>query len=169
MWGLLKKTLDIRIIPWLVFVANLGNAIFWIGYGLPQLFDKTQVWLVNFVGLFLNIIYFQIYLVFLVKKKVFLSIVLCILVAVVNCGLTFIFYWFVDYNINGKIAMAFNILMYAAPSQRIFNLFKTGNCKVIPIEITIIALLNSSCWLLYGLLSNMDWDIIVPNLLGKYN
>lgn len=46
-------------------------------------------------------------------------------------------------------------------------MFKTTNYKIIPIHITIVGLCCSSCWLVYGILSSVDWNIIIPNALGK--
>ena len=61
--------------------------------------------------------------------------------------------------------MLVNILMYAAPGAKIYQVFKTGNYDLIPIYSSIIALLNSICWLIYGI-SLKDINVILPNASG---
>jgi len=45
-------------------------------------------------------------------------------------------------------------------------MFKTKNSKLIPIHITIIGLCSSTVWMIWGMLSNMDWNVISPNICG---
>ena len=61
--------------------------------------------------------------------------------------------------------MIFNVLMYAAPGEKIYRVIKTGDYKLIPIWSTIGAAACSACWLIYGLYVG-DIYIIVPNGLG---
>jgi len=47
-------------------------------------------------------------------------------------------------------------------------MFKTGDYNILPIHITIIGMCSATCWLSYGILNKMDWNMIIPNLLGNY-
>jgi hypothetical protein len=43
--------------------------------------------------------------------------------------------------------------------------FKTGNHKLIPIISSIVGLLCSCDWTIYGFYID-DWNVIIPNILG---
>ena len=46
---------------------------------------------------------------------------------------------------------------------------KTTNPSLVPIHITVIGLMCSSCWFLYGFLKDpVDWNVVIPNALGKF-
>jgi len=119
MMNLIKGKQDINLIPWILLMANIGNCILWAVYGYLQFEQDTQVWVCNSIGSFFNLLYLSIYFVFLVKKNVLHSIGLVSLLLVVTAGLFITFYEFATIDITGKVAMIINIIMYAAPSQKI--------------------------------------------------
>jgi solute carrier family 50 protein (sugar transporter) len=80
-------------------------------------------------------------------------------------GISFIFYKIIHEDITGFVAMIFNILMYAAPGEKIFQVFKTKQYKLIPIFSTIGGLSCSLCWLIFAIYK-MDINMIIPNGLG---
>jgi len=121
MWQLIKGTKKIQDIPWMILIANSANCILWTAYGAPQGTEKTQVWVCNGIGTLINLIYMIIYFIHLVEKKPLLSIGVSILITGITVGIFFIFYEFVNFEATGKVAMIFNIIMYAAPSQKIVN------------------------------------------------
>ncbi len=47
-------------------------------------------------------------------------------------------------------------------------MYRDTNPDLVPVHTSIIGLCCSSCWFVYGLLKpeGMDWNVIVPNLLG---
>ncbi len=117
MYNLIIGKIQLKIIPWVLLLANVSNTLFWVVYGI--LMKKTQVYVANSIGGGVNLIYLCIFLIHLVKKNVGLSILVCFS-TVVGCGGTFfVFYEWVDPEVTGKIAMVFNIIMFAAPSQKI--------------------------------------------------
>ncbi len=59
-------------------------------------------------------------------------------------------YYLINYNITGAV-MIFNVLMYAAPGEKIYRVIKTGDYKLIPIFSTIGALGCSLCLLMYNI------------------
>ena len=63
--------------------------------------------------------------------------------------------------------MIFNILMYAAPGEKIFKVFKTKKYNLIPIFSTIGGFFCSLCWLAFGIYKG-DINLIIPNGLGLF-
>ena len=79
--------------------------------------------------------------------------------------LYFICYYVISDEVTGIIANIFNVLMYAAPGEKMYTVCKTGNYQLIPIWSTIGALACSTSWMLYGFYLG-DIMIIIPNVLG---
>ena len=77
------------------------------------------------------------------------------------------FYFIVDTQITGLVAMIFNVLMYAAPGEKIVRVFKTKQYNLIPIFSTIGGFFCSLCWLMFGVYKN-DLNLIIPNALGLF-
>ena len=80
-------------------------------------------------------------------------------------GIALLFFFIVPYQVTGKIAMVFNVLMYASPGEKMITVFKTGNYKLIPIWSTLGGTACSACWMIYGIYL-VDWNQIIPNGLG---
>ena len=121
LYGLIKGTKPLSHIPWMLLMANISNCAIWSAYGYVQFDDKTQVWVCNSAGTLVNVVYLCIFCVYFAKKNVFQSIIYIILVIVVTGGLFFVFYEYTSIEVSGKVAMVFNILMFAAPSQKIVS------------------------------------------------
>ena len=61
--------------------------------------------------------------------------------------------------------MAFNILMYAAPGEKMITVIQTKNKELLPIYSSITGLACSLCWFMYGCyISTMS--MIIPNGIG---
>jgi uncharacterized protein with PQ loop repeat len=58
-----------------------------------------------------------------------------------------------------------NSLMFIAPGQNIIRVIKEKNYKLIPIATTLVAIICSGGWLLFGILVN-DINCIISNLIG---
>jgi len=65
------------------------------------------------------------------------------------------------------IAMIFNLFVFISPGQKILRVIKEKNYKLIPIYSTIINIVYSIAWLLYGISIKMVSQII-PNVLGLF-
>ena len=63
--------------------------------------------------------------------------------------------------------MIFNVAMYIAPGQKILRVIKEKNYKLIPIRSTIVSILCSGSWLMYGITINL-FAQIVPNAIGLF-
>ena len=57
--------------------------------------------------------------------------------------------------------------MYIAPGQKIIRVIKEKNYKLIPIRSTIVSILCSGSWLMYGISINLFAQIL-PNALGLF-
>ena len=68
-------------------------------------------------------------------------------------------------KIFGIILIFFNILMFIAPGQNIVRVIREKNHKLIPISTTIVGIICSGGWLLFGIIVN-DINCIIPNLIG---
>ena len=109
------------------------------------------------------ILYFYLYFNRTYKKTIISSIGLILLevfimyLAVLWANLVFISY----------IAMIFNLFVFISPGQKILRVIKEKNYKLIPIYSTIINIVYSIAWLLYGISIKMVSQII-PNVLGLF-
>ena len=79
--------------------------------------------------------------------------------------LYFLCYYIVPSEITGILANIFNVLMYAAPGEKIYKVCKTDNYELIPIFSTVGGLACSTSWMLYGFYQG-DFLLVLPNLLG---
>ena len=119
MYGLIVGKKTLVDIPWILLLANCANCILWTVYGLQQFDDKVQVWACNSVGSLINIVYLCIYFVHLVQKQPAQSFGIIVLTLGICTLIFMVFYIYVKYEVVGVVAMVFNIIMYAAPAQRI--------------------------------------------------
>ena len=139
------------------------NCILWANYGLKK--DRFLQYFPNGLGGFITLIFITIFLIYLADKKIGLSLLFTTCLAIVVSGLGLLFFLVVDVDVTGTIAMVFNVLMFAAPGEKMYTVCKTGNYELIPIWSTIGAAACSGCWLMYGVYV-ADFKIIIPNALG---
>ena len=162
---LVKESLKVNEVPGILLICSFMNCILWADYGLKT--DKFLVYLANGIGGTITLIWITIYLIYLGKKSLKIALFLIILLMVLVGGISYIFYKIINEEITGFVAMIFNILMYAAPGEKIFQVFKTKQYKLIPIFSTIGGLSCSLCWLIYALYL-LDINMIIPNALGLF-
>ena len=158
----LTNKLNYKDSPGVLLIMSFMNCILWADYGLVK--NDFMVYFANGIGGTITLVWITIYLIFLGKKSIYLALGYnCGLIAVIV--LIMIVFFILDYNITGYIAMIFNVLMYAAPGEKIYRVITTQDYKLIPIFSTIGGLACSLCWLMYGIYQN-DWKLYVPNALG---
>lgn len=160
-----KEEISYKDSPGILLICSFMNCILWADYGL--ILDRLQVYLANGIGGFITLMWITIFLIFVAQKNCFFGFILNLLLIAAICGIAFVFYYIVDVEITGKVAMGFNILMYAAPGEKIFRVFKSGNYNLIPIFSSVGGLTCSLCWMMYGLYL-MDYNMIIPNALGLF-
>ena len=160
---LIKGEISWKESPGVLLICSFMNCILWSDYGLLQ--DKFLVYFANGLGGTITLIFITIFLIHLADKKFCFAFLYTLCLIAVIVGLAFLCYEVIKSDITGKIAMVFNVLMYAAPGEKIITVFRTGDVSLIPIWSTIGGTACSSCWLIYGIYQN-DLNLIIPNLLG---
>ena len=127
MYELIKRKREFSTIPYLSLIANTMNCLLWCVYGLKK--EEPIIYVCNSIGGVTNIIYLVIFWYFFVGEKVvkylgmlaatFLSLgaifSLCYFLGDIFSGLE----KSTEIDIIGYAAMVFNIIMYAAPGQKL--------------------------------------------------
>ena len=159
----LKDQMKYQDLPIILLISSFINCILWADYGLIK--NSSQIYITNSLGGTITLIWITIYLLYLGKKYFVISLILNIFLLIATGAISFLFYFIIDSNITGLIAMIFNVLMYAALGEKIISVIKTKNYELIPIYSSIGGFLCSLCWLIFGFYQN-DKNIIIPNSLG---
>lgn len=162
---LVKKQLLVKEFPGILLMCSFLNCILWCVYGWRQ--DKLQVWVANGTGGIITLIWIVFYLVYFAELKLIPSIVYNFILFnfVFEIGFFCFYINIKDIEVIGYIAMAFNILMYAAPGEKMYTVIKTMNKDLLPIYSSIAGVACSTCWFMYGVyISTMS--MIIPNGLG---
>ena len=120
---LVNEQKKINEIPGLMLICSFMNCILWADYGLLD--DSVQVYFANGLGGAITLIWITTYLIFLGKQSVGIALLLIILLMACIGGISYAFYFIIDKDITGLCAMVFNVLMYAAPGEKIFRVCKT--------------------------------------------
>ena len=167
---LIKGKITYKDVAGLLLLCTVVNCELWVVYGIKL--SKLQVYITNGTGVVVTYVWIIIFLVYFSNKNPLKSTGFVLLALVVIAGIAALFYLVVDSArdeavITGYVAMVFNVLMYAAPGEKVYRVIKTGNYQLIPIFSTIGALVNSCCWTIYGIYDK-DVDILVPNALGLF-
>lgn len=160
---LIREEIKVSETPGVLLICNFFNCLLWKNYGL--LLDLTQVIVANGVGGAITLIFITIFLIHIVDRKFWYSFLLTLGLMAAVAGFDFLFYLLVPADIIGNIAFGFNILIYAAPGEKLWTVIKTGNYNLIPIYSTLAGIVSSVSWMIYGIYLN-DWRIYVPNGLG---
>ena len=164
-YRLVNEQKKINEIPGLMLICSFMNCILWADYGLLD--DAVQVYVANGIGGAISLIWITTYLIFLGKQSIGIALLLIILLMAGVGGISYVFYFIINKNITGLCAMVFNVLMYAAPGEKIFRVCKTKQYDLIPIFSTIGGFFCSLCWLMFGVYKN-DLKLIIPNGLGLF-
>ena len=162
---LVNDHLKVNEVPGILLICSFMNCILWADYGLLD--DTFQVYLANGIGGAITLIWITIFLIYVGKQNLKIALLYIILLIICVGGISYVFYFIIDKDITGKVAMIFNILMYAAPGEKIFKVFKTKKYNLIPIFSTIGGFFCSLCWLIFGIYKG-DINLIIPNGLGLF-
>ena len=162
---LVNDHLKVNEVPGILLICSFMNCILWADYGLLD--DTFQVYLANGIGGAITLIWITIFLIYIGKQNLKIALLYIILLMICVGGISYVFYFLIDKDITGKVAMIFNILMYAAPGEKIFKVFKTKKYNLIPIFSTIGGFFCSLCWLAFGIYKG-DINLIIPNGLGLF-
>ena len=160
---LVNEQLKVNDVPGILLICSFMNCILWADYGL--LLDTFQIYLANGIGGAITLIWITIYLIYFGNQSMKCAIFLILLLMVLVGGISYTFYFIIEAKITGLTAMIFNVLMYAAPFEKITKVFKTRNHNLIPIFSTIGGFFCSLCWLMFGIYKS-DRNLMIPNALG---
>ena len=164
-YKVVKEEMKYSDSPGLLLIFSFMNCILWACYGLLQ--DNSQVYVANGIGGTITLIWITIFLIYFAGKKFILAFLLNLAVIALIAGISIVFFYFIGAQITGLVAMVFNVLMYAAPGEKIYRVIKTGKYELIPIFSTVGGLLCSGCWLMFGIYK-ADMNLIIPNGLGLF-
>ena len=164
-YKLVNEQIKVNEIPGFLLICSFMNCILWADYGLLD--NAIQVYITNGLGSAITLIWITTYLIYLGKQNVCFALILIILLMIAVGGISFVFYFIISKKITGLTAMVFNVLMYAAPGEKIIRVCKTKQYYLIPIFSTIGGFFCSVCWLMYGIIKG-DINMIIPNALGLF-
>lgn len=165
-YQVLTGKLEYKDSPGVLLIMSFMNCILWACYGLGK--NDFMVYFANGLGGSITLIWITIYLIFLGKKHIGFALGYILGLLIIIGFLMLLFFYIVNpehTDITGYLAMIFNVLMYAAPGEKIYKVITTKEYKLIPIFSTIGGLACSLCWLMYGIYQE-DWKLYVPNALG---
>ena len=162
-WKLIKGELTLKESPGLLLICSFLNCILWSDYGL--LTNKFSVYFANGLGGAITLIFITIFLIYLADRKILFSLIYILFLMACVTEIYFFCYYILDPEITAIIANVFNVLMYAAPGEKIYIICKNGNYKLIPIWSTLGGLACSTSWMFYGIYKK-DKYLIIPNALG---
>lgn len=161
---MIKKELEVKNVPGILLTCSFLNCILWGCYGWIK--DELQVWVANYTGGAISIIWIIIYWIYFAECKLVPSIIYNFILLNFIFEIGFFCFYFKDYvEVTGYIAMAFNILMYAAPGEKMITVIKTKNKELLPIYSSITGLACSLCWFMYGVYIKTT-SMIIPNGIG---
>ena len=159
---LIKGEITYKESPGILLICSFMNCILWADYGLRK--DRFLQYFPNGLGGSITLVFITIFLIYFAGKQLPFALLYTVALALVVAGIAILFYK-IDSYYTGLVAMIFNVLMYAAPGEKMYTVCKTGNYELIPIWSTIGAAACSGCWLIYGLYL-LDSNVIIPNVLG---
>ena len=150
-------------IPFLMLFFNLLNSTCWGCYWY-RMFTFGPV-ISNIICWLITSTFFIIYL-FLLSKKIVQKFCLYIVILILSeIVIIFISLYVIKLPLYGIILIIINIFMYIAPGQNIIRVIKEKDYKLIPISTTIVGIICSGGWLLFGKMVN-DINCIIPNMIG---
>lgn len=163
---MIKKELSYKNYPGILLLCSVFSCILWFIYGIDQ--DELMVWVANGVGACITEIWILIYVYYFSLEVIWKGILYNVLVLGFFGGIFVLFYIVIDQiKVTSNVAMVFNILMYAAPGEKMYTVIKTNNYKILPVPISVCGIISSTCWEIYGIYLK-DPAMIVPNALGIF-
>ena len=149
--------------PGVLLLCSFLNCILWSDYGLIT--NQFLLYLANGLGGTITLIYITIFLIHVADRKVLLSLFYNFFLICCIVEIYFVFYYLVPSKVTGIIANIFNVLMYAAPGEKIYQICKGASYQLIPIWSTIGGTACSTSWMCYGIYQK-DYYVVIPNALG---
>ena len=158
-----KEKID--ILPEGMLLCQLMNRLLWCSVWI--LTSRLIPFINAFVGIIITSVFLVLYLYLYYHRICFKTftksfLLLCFELLIVGGAVLS-----KNEKVVSTLAMIFNVAMYIAPGQKIIRVIKEKNYKLIPIRSTIVSILCSGSWLMYGIVINL-FAQIVPNALGLF-
>ena len=158
-----KEKID--ILPEGMLLCQLLNRLLWCSVWI---LTKRLIPFINAaVGIFITSVFIILY-IYLYYNRIFLKaltksfLLICFEILIIGSACLY-----KNDKVVSITAMIFNVAMYIAPGQKIIRVIKEKNYKLIPIRSTIVSILCSGSWLMYGISINLFAQIL-PNALGLF-
>ena len=160
---LIKSELSFKEVPLILLITSFITCYLWLIYGLWE--NKSTLYINNAIGGSITLLWMIIFIIYSTGRRFFISFGLMVLLMLIVLGLGALFYFVIGSNVTYFIVLFFNVLNYAAPSEKIFDVIKNGNYVILPIFSIIGVFVCSAVWLIYGIIES-DLGIIISNALG---
>ena len=155
----------------LIMIISFLNCYLWFSGSFRG--DKLYQEFVycNLIGAIINLIWLIMFLYLIMKDdmKIIFSILSVVILAVPFIVGYYVLTLSIDTLIKKIISISagiFNVLMYITPGLNVVKVFQTKNSSLIPIVSCYIGGINCIGWLIYGILKNTYWALIIPNIIG---
>ena len=158
------RTKEVSKYPYLVLISFSFSAYFWTFYGIKQ--ESKALFYSSFYGFLLNMIYLIVFIISTSYTYEIKNIMIAAYLFIFATLLVVEYLFNLPNNFYGFIGNIFSILSVIATLHKIKEILQYRDISYIPIKLMITYFLNSCLWEMYGILSNFDLFLIVPNLLG---
>ena len=136
---------------WTCYWFKISNLIFMLSCYISSLISS-------------GVLIIYLYFLCIYIKRFFISSVLLIVIELI-IAFSILLFIFEYLNFYRRCLIVINTIMYISPGQNLIKVFKEKKSKFIPIVSTMVGILCSGGWLLFGKIIN-DIYIIIPNGLG---
>lgn len=165
---LVRGKISHTAIPALLYIFSILNCLLWTSYGILR--SAPQMYVCNTIGASITFIWIVIYLIYCVQKKPLYFVGALFVVVDLMFQVVFFSFYIGQRSETLKkmisyVAMVINIVMYAAPGEKMFTVYKTNNYQLLPVASSIAGFFCSMSWLIYGIIES-EIGVIVPNLMG---
>ncbi|XP_038877834.1 bidirectional sugar transporter SWEET5-like [Benincasa hispida] len=153
------------------YIATVLNCMFWIFYGMPFVQpDSMLVITINGVGLFIELVYLTIFVIF-ADNKGRKKVGICLLMEVIFVGIIVAITMIALHGAKNRSLMVgiicdiFNIMMYVSPLTIMKKVITTKSVKYMPFPLSLTNFLNGCVWTAYALIK-FDLYMLISNGVG---
>ncbi|KAH9622120.1 hypothetical protein KSS87_003684 [Heliosperma pusillum] len=162
-----KSTEEFQSIP---YVVGFFSAVLWLFYAYIKT-DVIFLVTINSFGVFIEIIYLTIFLIYANKKTRMNTVKMLLLFNVFGFGVIVFFTMViakttsVRLTILGWICLVFSLSVFVAPLGVMRKVIRTKSVKYMPFLLSFFLTLSAVVWFFYGLCKR-DIYVAIPNILG---
>jgi len=161
---LVNKRQESKNIPYLLYIVSALNCCFGFYYCMNA--NLASATFINFAYGSTCLICFVIFCIHINDYEIKNSIIIILVAIISTYALNYYLYYYVAGSTCGLINMVGTTIMWVTPSQKIKEMFDSGDHNIIQIKITGMSGLITFSWFLYGMLNDFDLIIVIPNFIG---